>query len=385
VVLKGVGKSRNAGEWAELYVLLNTLADGELYAADGDLNIIPNQYFPVIKIKKKDSVTGRSIEYTIDRKNKNVKVTSDDKFVSSISMKRFRTEADDFFKIISTRKSDKLGPQNVFKVTEISAFMEQIQNPEIKQTSSNKADIHMIIHDIMTGFEQLVGFSIKSKFKSAATLLNPSGQTLFQYRIKKSEGFFNKTDVMAALSPSIGGPQVRMKRLFELGYELQFVQVKGASFKENLTIIDSSLSTILAECLRIFFSSSNTSLKKVVDVVSQNNPCKYNSTSHKRLMDHYVYKVKRLIVDASLGMVPSKPWEGKYDASGGYLVVKKMGEVVCYHLYSWNALQDYLYNNLRFEGPPSTDKGSKKSYNYALHYEDNDESFVDLCLQIRFK
>ena len=95
--------------------------------------------------------------------------------------------------------------------------------------------------------------------------------------------------------------------------------------------------------------------------------------------------MKRLIVDAALGMQPKVVWAGKYDASGGYIVVKSSGEVVCYHLYNWNALQDYLYKNLKFETPTSTSSGSKKSFNYALYYVENGEPYMDICLQLRFK
>ena len=35
---------------------------------------------------------------------------------------------------------------------------------------------------------------------------------------------------------------------------------------------------------------------------------------------------KVLLLDAALGMTPAKEWTGRYDANGGYLVVKKDGD-----------------------------------------------------------
>lgn len=48
-------------------------------------------------------------------------------------------------------------------------------------------------------------------------------------------------------------------------------------------------------------------------------------------------------------MTPAKEWKGRYDANGGYLVVKKDGDIVCYHFYNRNDVEDYLYYNTRFE------------------------------------
>ena len=67
------------------------------------------------------------------------------------------------------------------------------------------------------------------------------------------------------------------------------------------------------------------------------------------LIAFYEHKMKVLLLDAALGMTPSKEWKGRYDANGGYLVVRKDGEIVCYHFYNRNDVEDYLYHNTRFE------------------------------------
>lgn len=40
-----------------------------------------------------------------------------------------------------------------------------------------------------------------------------------------------------------------------------------------------------------------------------------------------------------LGMMPSKVWTGELDATGGYLVVKDNGEILCYHIYNRNEFE----------------------------------------------
>ncbi len=383
--------SKNAGDWAELYVLLMILAQGKLYAADGKLNLIEGQFFPVISIEMQKAGQAKdhqvSIVYSVDVNEQVINVSSQgvDK---KISMEIFKNEAKNFFKVISTRKGRS------FKVPEISRLLQQLHNPITKQASSKKADIHIVIHDVMTGFQNEVGFSIKSKHSSSASLINASGQTLFQYCIHSKKAEKDLTEAKVALSSfeldADGkqkkiGPKERVAKLLALDNFLSFSKVKSKYFQENLQLIDSYLDIFLADCLLVFMQGKVSNLADVVEIVAKRNPCHFASTTDERLLDFYQYKMKRLIVDTALGMQPKVPWTGKYDASGGYIIVKSSGEVVCYHLYNWNALQDYLYNNLKFETPSSTGTGSKKSFNYALYYVENGESYMDICLQLRFK
>lgn len=78
-------------------------------------------------------------------------------------------------------------------------------------------------------------------------------------------------------------------------------------------------------------------------------------------------------------MTPAKEWKGRYDANGGYLVVRNDGEIVCYHFYNRNDVEDYLYNNTRFE------RGSRTRHHYGKLYRENDgKVYIKLNLQIRF-
>jgi len=303
-------------------------------------------------------------------------------------MSTFREEAASFFQIISTRRG-----KGSFQVPEISAVLDMLNNPVTKQSSSKKADIHIVIHDIMTGFENEVGFSIKSQHSSAASLINASGQTLFQYKIVCKTNN-NVVDMANSLAPVViddtgseltFGPKERVGRLITAGFDLEFVAVKSDFFRENLQLIDSSMDVFLADCLLVFMQNRVSGLEEIVELVSTRNPCNFKASCPERRLDFYQYKMKRLIVDAALGMQPKSPWTGVYDASGGYIVVKTTGDVVCYHLYNWNALQDYLFKNLRFETPTSTGVGSKGAFNYGLYYVVEGEHFMDICLQLRFK
>ena len=95
---------------------------------------------------------------------------------------------------------------------------------------------------------------------------------------------------------------------------------------------------------------------------------------------YYEHKVKNFLVASALGMVPHTPWNGKYDANGGYLVVKDDGDVLCYHFYDRNLFEDYLYCNTRLESPSSS------KYGFASLYRGDDGNcYFKLNLQVRFK
>ena len=78
-------------------------------------------------------------------------------------------------------------------------------------------------------------------------------------------------------------------------------------------------------------------------------------------------------------MMPSKVWTGQYDATGGYLIVKENGDVLCYHIYNKNEFEDYLFNNTKL------DTASSNRHDFGSIYKENGELFFKLNLQIRFK
>ena len=77
-------------------------------------------------------------------------------------------------------------------------------------------------------------------------------------------------------------------------------------------------------------------------------------------------------------MTPSKNWDGKFQATGGYIIVREDGEVLCYHIYNHNEFQDYLFKNTRIETPSTT------RYGFGSIYKENNKNFIKLNLQIRF-
>lgn len=77
-------------------------------------------------------------------------------------------------------------------------------------------------------------------------------------------------------------------------------------------------------------------------------------------------------------MTPAKAWTGRYNATGGIIIVKEDGELVCYHIYNKNEFEDYLVKNTRFE------QASTTRYNFGKLYKEKESILIKLNLQIRF-
>lgn len=92
----------------------------------------------------------------------------------------------------------------------------------------------------------------------------------------------------------------------------------------------------------------------------------------------YEYKIKNFLTDSALGMTPATKWTGQYVATGGIIIVKENGELVCYHIYNRNEFQNYLLNNTRLE------QASTSRYDFGDLYNQNGRTFLKLNLQVRF-
>ena len=115
----------------------------------------------------------------------------------------------------------------------------------------------------------------------------------------------------------------------------------------------------------------------IVKYVAKRNPLGFDADNVESFYEH---KIKNLLIDVALGMTPASVWQGRYDATGGYLVVRKDGEIVCFHFYNRNDVEDYLYNSTYFE------RASRSRYDYGYLYRDADGGvYMRLNLQVRFK
>lgn len=360
----------NRGDWSEIYVLLKLLADGEIYGGDKDLNKLPHLQLTVTGILRKEENRKKKVrrEYQYVIGDDSVEVQDlHGNTVASVSRADLTLQASDLLKSIQTAKG------RAFTVSDTEAFISGIFCSQLKAKSSDKADIRLVIHDHRSGMEHLLGFSIKSKLGSSSSLINASKTTNFRYRIEN----LTLSDKEIASWNTAYEKQVKrlVKRIFSEGGNVAFDSVENTVFESNLVLVDSRLPDLLADLLQVYYTSDVSQVSKLAEIVKARNPLAFNfSLGH----DFYAYKLKKYFTESALGLLPGKVWSGIYHASGGYIIVKQDGDVLCYHVYHRNTLEDYLYNNTRFETP------STKRHGFGRIFKENEQLYILLNLQVRF-
>ena len=353
----------NKGEWSELYTLLRLLETGRLYAADDKLQIIDDIYFPVLKIFRdgEDGSGNEKVTYEVCEPQKKVSLYVGDEKVTELAQSELGRDARLLLWAI------KAGGDRAFKIQGADKIMERLHCAKIKAPGSEKADIVVQIHDANTGYKPVVGFSIKSDLGSAPTLLNASEATNFAYECS------GISDAEAAEINAIATRNKILDRMEKIGARMKYARVNNSVFENNLLLVDSLMEDIVAEMLLYYYRGEASSLSDLASLLEKRNPLGVKKKGY------YTYKLRKLLSAVALGMVPSKPWSGKDEANGGYIIVCKNGECLAYHIYNRDQFEQYLLNNTKLE------RGSTTRHKFAVIYEVEGKRFVNLNLQIRFK
>lgn len=353
----------NKGEWSEIYAFFRLLGEGKVHAGDADLNKL-DLYYPILNIIREES---KKYEYKPDKEKNIVIIDEDGNEFARISMNRFMEESKSLLDSIKNNK------KRSFSIPSAECFMSEIGCTRLKAPSSDKADIQIVIHDLRTNMTPRLGFSIKSQLGSASTLLNPGESTNILYRIVG----FDLTDKQIDFINGIGDHLPRMQALLDAGCKLEYSNIEHSTFRNNLLFLDTCMPEFIASCLvRGSMPDHSSQIKDIVESVAQENPFGFTGSDPIAFYEH---KMKVLLIDVALGMTPGKEWKGKYDANGGYLVVKKDGDIVCYHFYNRNDVEDYLYYNTRI------DRASRSRYHFGSLFRGEDgDVYIKLNLQIRF-
>lgn len=358
----------NRGEWSETYVFLKLLADGKLYAADENLERINDVFYPIIKIIREE-IWQKKRSYVLNGKISLVNDATGEVMLE-IPIHKFVEQSRLLFEKIKNARGRSFG------VPEVEVFLKEIDVQSLKSYTGDKSDLKMVVHDLKTDSDQLLGFSIKSMLGQKATLFNPGGGTNFIYEIVGQGA--SGLDI-EEVNSIVARPQIANRINFLRGknYDLKFLSVQSETLELNLKMIDSDLPKILARILLYKYSltENDPSFELLVARVEEENFLQYNLSAGHPL---YRQKIKNFLTDSAMGMTPESVWTGNYSATGGIVVVKEDGELVCYHIYNRNEFQNYLLKNTGLE------QASTSRYRFGYVYRENGKIYLKLNLQIRF-
>ncbi len=357
----------NKGEWSEIYTLLKLLGEGKVYAGDQNLNKIQDLFYPIIMILRQEKEG--NFNYKLQNKDVVIQTSAGEELLRTTASV-FLVEAERLLKAINEH-------DGAFAIPQIEIFMNSVYCHSLKAKSSDKTDIKIILHDRRTKINSEMGFSIKSQLGGDSTLLNASKATNFNFTIEGVSLSDKDIADINSLNPVRNKVIARVNAIKKKGGILVFDKVDNHTFHNNLIMLDGDLPAIIANLLLEQLNSGISTLKELAEKLTENNPLNYDVA---QVSPFYVYKIKHLLTSAALGMMPATAWSGQFDANGGYLVVKKDGEILCYHFYDRNRFEDYLFSNAYLE------RSSTSRHEYASIIKEDDGTLsFKLNFQVRLK
>lgn len=377
----------NKGEWSELYALYKLLSEQNLYPINIDNKNGQRLRMPILSILRHTEQYLKA-EYKIEEDGQ-VVINANGHNIIQIAKSDFYDIAPKLFEAIKKGAPNEDGTSDSsFELPEFDEFRKNTCCPNIKCYSKNlgngekdKSDLYIVIHDFVTGQTPIQGFSIKSEIGKPPTLLNATNLTNFKYKLSE-----NLPEEMVAQINSMvnkrGQADIkgRVRAILEQQVSLEFSTINPNAkgdyvFLENLMLVDSMLPQIVSNLLVLSYSEDTRILSSLTDKLSEINPLGFPMKTNKK---QYEAKVRRFVSDITLGMVPSAPWEAAHQAYG-LLVVNTKGEIDCYHIIYRKSLEDYLYENLKFE----TASASRYGFGKIETGSDGCQYFT-LNLQLRF-
>lgn len=355
----------NKGEWSEIYVLLKLLSEGKIYAADSELNVLDDIYFPIIKIIREE-IPGEIKEYFT---GEHIQIFLNGKKIKSVEKNDFDRESATLLNEIKNSKGSS------FSIVDTTNFMNEISCYKLSAPATDKSDITMKIVDINTGYSPIVGFSVKSELGSSPTLLNAGKTTNFIYEINHSyPELVRETNEIYKVTRGKNHTDVRgrVNKIIEENGEMVYRGMSNLTFRDNLVLIDSNMDKIIAETLLYFYRDGIGNCYEMVEKLERENPMNYGN------INAYRYKFKKFLTAIALGMKPATAWDGIDEATGGYIIVTREGGVLAYHIYNRNYFEEYLLKNTRYE------TASTSRHGFGEVYSKDGIDFIKLNLQVRF-
>ena len=394
---KNNGKmSGNKGEWSEIYIFLKLMNDGRVYAADKNMNKLKDVFLNIIKIIREE-ISNQKYEYYTGEKI-NIFLNGED-VGPCVDVSEFEKYKNELWSVLkNSLKGNSITSDSVEEFLH-SIHIQKLKAPAAKQSDffGGTQDITMEVMDFRSGINSVIGFSCKSDFTGKATLFNASkDNTNFLYEItgpmndqrmeKFNHTFVYRNKINKETKEKEQKADVaikdRIRLLKEAGCDIEYKKMCAQNAERNLILSGGmEMPIIVGNMLKAYYwygegSAMFSSLTYALDYITKNNVASYPFDELESL---YRRKVGTLLYDMFTGMRLSKPWDGRSDVNGGYIVAKNDGDVVAYHSCISDEFKDFLVEQLGFESP------SAGRHQYMSVFKEEGKYYLKFNLQIRFK
>lgn len=343
----------NIGEWSELYALGVMLGKGGMFASDEDQNINKDIFYKIIEAYI-DSTLPKDTRKYVPGSEKIQIYNGNNELLAEATPSNIISLSEQIFSKLSVHQEGR-----AFSLKETEELIESLKVIKLKAASAEKSDLALVLEDNQTeAITPKSGFSIKSQIGAPATLINASDATNFTYNVIGSgspQGFIPK--------------QVKKntQAMYDQDFSLEFEKADSDTYTRNMRLIDSNLPNYIADLLVGFYRRRGGSIADVIDDVFKTDK------------EQKTLKIKEFLAASALGMMPNTNWDGQITKMGGFILVKRTGEVLCFYLYNNEDFQNYLLKHTKFDTPSTTRYPIGKLLNTGgkLQYK--------LNLQVRFK
>ena len=388
-----VATTKNIGELSEPYAIVYILGQTDIPVVDGSLSAIPGAHLRFVEVRRLDK-DDKYVSYSIDNTSgKGPSVVYQGPSVNSVgpvNCEDFKQAARELLQLLrDSKNASKIAINN----PEVVKALSLLATSRVSAKASDKSDFIATV--VSNGMLQTSGFSIKSQLGGQSTLVNSSrDSSYFEYEILRAGGMplsdANRTEILDTIRNSAKRGFGFVQELLKNGYELRFTAT-APNLNYTLRLVDSFGPEIVAQLLLEEVFRRNRGEKRAPTIAelvdnmaeriwnTQDESLLFLGSNKEELEVSIGYKMRSVLLAFMSGATPGARWDGRSRATGGIIVVKKTGEVVCVQLSTQNAVGDYLMNSCRLEAP-----GSERhdwGYPYA---GDNGRLFVRMQLQVRF-
>mgnify|MGYP005842460247 CR=1 FL=1 len=388
-----VATTKNIGELSEPYAIVYILGQTDIPVVDGSLSAIPGAHLRFVEVRRLDK-DDKYVSYSIDNTSgKGPSVVYQGPSVNSVgpvNCEDFKQAARELLQLLrDSKNASKIAINN----PEVVKALSLLATSRVSAKASDKSDFIATV--VSNGMLQTSGFSIKSQLGGQSTLVNSSrDSSYFEYEILRAGGMplsdANRTEILNTIRNSAKQGFGFVQELLKNGYELRFTAT-APNLNYTLRLVDSFGPEIVAQLLLEEVFRRNRGEKRAPTIAelvdnmaeriwnTQDESLLFLGSNKEELEVSIGYKMRSVLLAFMSGATPGARWDGRSRATGGIIVVKKTGEVVCVQLSTQNAVGDYLMNSCRLEAP-----GSERhdwGYPYA---GDNGRLFVRMQLQVRF-
>ena len=353
-LLKMRNGTGNKGEWSEVYAALSIWYDRQIIGSTEELEQDPVKRWAVDMVNVPGHLPGTKL---LIRDNQ---LIVEQNAISSIWFsEQANNEKNNLLERIKTSTT------RTFRLPKDSKIIGVFKKCT-DESPQTKSDLILSVYDALTNQFVSRGFNVKSQLGARSSLLNASKRTNFRFKLTPAsqeyiQGYRPRKCMPDKVSASA----------------LEWISM-DAQFKANLELIDSNLPRILSWLLIWYYQyGTNCSFCEATTHLEKQNPLEVQNPS-----TYYSLKLQEFLIACGLGMSPGKPWNGNYEADGGYIIVKNDGALVTFYLIDAELkkrLGRYLLSKCFLDTPSTTRHG----FGDIVREEPGDMSFIDLNLQIR--